>query len=79
MLCYGAKSVNCSEDKLKKMQNFGELLGMAFQIKDDLFDYGEKNIGKPLGIDIKEKNDTPINSCFKYCYKNRKEVYVRYF
>ena len=54
----GAKSVNCSEDKLKKMQNFGELLGMAFQIKDDLFDYGEKNIGKPLGIDIKEKKMT---------------------
>jgi len=54
----GAKSVYCSEDKLKKMQNFGELLGMAFQIKDDLFDYGEKNIGKPLGIDIKEKKMT---------------------
>ena len=40
------------------MQNFGELLGMAFQIKDDLFDYGEKKIGKPLGIDIKEKKMT---------------------
>ncbi|MFL2604536.1 MAG: polyprenyl synthetase family protein [Flavobacteriaceae bacterium] len=54
----GAKSVNCSESKVKKIQNFGELLGMAFQIKDDLFDYGEKNIGKPLGIDIKEKKMT---------------------
>lgn len=54
----GAKSVNCSEGKVKKIQNFGELLGMAFQIKDDLFDYGEKNIGKPLGIDIKEKKMT---------------------
>ena len=44
--------------QVKKIQNFGELLGMAFQIKDDLFDYGEKKIGKPLGIDIKEKKMT---------------------
>ncbi|MGA0212311.1 MAG: polyprenyl synthetase family protein, partial [Flavobacteriaceae bacterium] len=37
---------------------FGEKLGMAFQLKDDLFDYGEDRIGKPLGIDIKEKKMT---------------------
>jgi len=40
------------------MHEFGELLGMAFQIKDDLFDYGDQKIGKPLGIDIKEKKMT---------------------
>jgi octaprenyl-diphosphate synthase len=40
------------------MHRFGELLGMAFQIKDDLFDYGERKIGKPIGIDIKEKKMT---------------------
>ena len=40
------------------MHLFGELLGMAFQIKDDLFDYGKQKIGKPLGIDIKEKKMT---------------------
>ena len=54
----GAQAVNSSETEVKKMQNFGELLGMAFQIKDDLFDYGDKKIGKPLGIDIKEKKMT---------------------
>ena len=54
----GAKSVNCSEKELLKMHLFGEHLGMAFQIKDDLFDYGEEKIGKPLGIDIKERKMT---------------------
>ena len=54
----GAKSVNCSQKELLKMHQFGEHLGMAFQIKDDLFDYGEEKIGKPLGIDIKERKMT---------------------
>jgi octaprenyl-diphosphate synthase len=41
------------------MQSFGEAVGIAFQIKDDLFDYGDgSNIGKPTGIDIKEKKMT---------------------
>src|SRR5205823_3751277 len=43
----------------KKMLVFGELTGIAFQIKDDLFDYGTgEDIGKPTGIDIKEKKMT---------------------
>jgi len=54
----GAKSVDCSEKELLIMHQFGEHLGMAFQIKDDLFDYGEEKIGKPLGIDIKERKMT---------------------
>lgn len=54
----GACSSAASEDVIKKMQQFGEKIGMAFQIKDDLFDYGEQEIGKPLGIDIKEKKMT---------------------
>ena len=37
---------------------FGEKVGIAFQIKDDLFDYGTAEVGKPLGIDIKEKKMT---------------------
>ena len=37
---------------------FGEAVGLAFQIKDDLFDYGAEEIGKPTGIDIKEKKMT---------------------
>ena len=37
---------------------FGELIGLTFQIRDDLFDYGENKIGKPIGIDIKDKKMT---------------------
>jgi len=54
----GAQSVNASPKKVEQMYQFGELLGMAFQIKDDLFDYGMHRIGKPTGIDIKEKKMT---------------------
>lgn len=54
----GARSVHASEEEVRKMWAFGEALGMAFQIKDDLFDYGNQQIGKPLGIDIKERKLT---------------------
>ncbi len=54
----GASSTGAPEDVVQKMKLFGEKVGMAFQIKDDLFDYGEEEIGKPLGIDIKEKKMT---------------------
>ncbi len=54
----GASSIDDNEDQAEKMRQFGEKVGMAFQIKDDLFDYGDKEIGKPLGIDIKEKKMT---------------------
>ena len=54
----GAQSVNANPESVGQMHKFGELIGMAFQIKDDLFDYGEAKIGKPLGIDIKEKKMT---------------------
>jgi len=54
----GASSSGASDEVVKKMRMFGEKIGMAFQIKDDLFDYGEMEIGKPLGIDIKEKKMT---------------------
>jgi octaprenyl-diphosphate synthase len=55
----GGKSVGCDEEKAKKLQKFGELTGIAFQIKDDLFDYTSTNlIGKPVGIDIQEKKMT---------------------
>jgi octaprenyl-diphosphate synthase len=40
------------------MRSFGENAGMAFQIKDDLFDYSRENVGKPTGNDIKEKKLT---------------------
>lgn len=43
---------------IEKMRLFGQYIGMAFQIKDDLFDYSESAIGKPTGIDIKEQKMT---------------------
>lgn len=52
----GASSVTENEEVIQRMREFGENVGMAFQIKDDLFDYGEAKIGKPTGNDIKEKN-----------------------
>ncbi|WP_343768130.1 polyprenyl synthetase family protein [Gangjinia marincola] len=54
----GAASVNSDANCVEDMRHFGELIGMAFQIKDDLFDYGEEKIGKPTGIDIKEQKMT---------------------
>ena len=55
----GVLSNNVDEVLAKKMQDFGTLTGMAFQIKDDLFDYLSENaIGKPVGIDIKEQKMT---------------------
>ena len=54
----GAASVKPNTTDVEKMRKFGELIGMAFQIKDDLFDYGETQIGKPTGIDIKEQKMT---------------------
>lgn len=55
----GANSVNASDEIISKMKKFGEYLGMAFQIKDDLFDYQKGNLtGKPAGNDIKEKKIT---------------------
>lgn len=54
----GAASVRPNSADIEKMRKFGELIGMAFQIKDDLFDYGETKIGKPTGIDIKEQKMT---------------------
>jgi octaprenyl-diphosphate synthase len=54
----GAASVKPESDHVERMRKFGELIGMAFQIKDDLFDYGKEAIGKPTGIDIKEQKMT---------------------
>ncbi|WP_228852453.1 polyprenyl synthetase family protein [Aegicerativicinus sediminis] len=54
----GAASVKPNSEDVESMRLFGELIGMAFQIKDDLFDYGEEKIGKPTGIDIKEQKMT---------------------
>lgn len=64
----GASTTFKDADSIEKMRLFGEKTGMAFQIKDDLFDYGTDDIGKPTGNDIKEKKLTlpliyTLNNC----------------
>jgi octaprenyl-diphosphate synthase len=64
----GAASVKPDSQDVETMRKFGELIGLAFQIKDDLFDYGSVKIGKPTGIDIKEQKMTlplihVLNNC----------------
>jgi octaprenyl-diphosphate synthase len=54
----GAASATQDEALIEKLRLLGENIGIAFQIKDDLFDYGEADIGKPRGIDIKERKMT---------------------
>lgn len=54
----GAASTSQDDETLKLMHDFGEKIGVAFQIRDDLFDFGTDKVGKPLGIDIKEKKMT---------------------
>ncbi|WP_163444759.1 polyprenyl synthetase family protein [Flavobacterium columnare] len=59
---------------IEKMRKFGELIGMAFQIKDDLFDYSEEAIGKPTGIDIKEQKMTlPLIYVLNTCSSKEKK------
>jgi len=79
--CCAAGAASTFEDKaaIEKMRLFGEKVGMAFQIKDDLFDYGTANIGKPTGNDIKEKKLTlpliyVLNNCDKATRK--KIIYI---
>jgi len=54
----GATSSNGSNEQIKMLEELGKKIGIAFQLKDDLFDYGEKKIGKPTGIDLREKKLT---------------------
>lgn len=69
----GAASVKPNSPDVDEMRRFGELIGMAFQIKDDLFDYGDEAIGKPTGIDIKEQKMTlPLIHVLNNCSKKEK-------
>lgn len=54
----GAASAGANAEQIEQMRLFGECIGIAFQIKDDLLDYGDDVIGKPTGIDLKEKKLT---------------------
>lgn len=70
----GACSVLPEDSEIiEKMRKFGELIGMAFQIKDDLFDYTDDAIGKPTGIDIKEQKMTlPLIHVLNHCSPKEK-------
>ncbi len=70
----GACSVQPQSLDVETFRKFGELCGMAFQIKDDLFDYGDEKIGKPTGIDIKEQKMTlPLIHTLNICSKSDKK------
>lgn len=69
----GAASAGADDETVKKMHAFGEKIGIAFQIKDDMFDFGTDDVGKPLGIDIKEKKVTlPLIYSLKNCSSSEK-------
>lgn len=75
----GAATTFQEKSNILQMKKFGEYVGMAFQLKDDLFDYGEANIGKPTGNDIREKKVTlpllyTLNNCDKQL--RRRLIYI---
>lgn len=76
----GTSSTNTDKSVVEKMRQFGEFTGIAFQIKDDLFDYGSDGdtIGKPTGIDIKEKKMTlPLIYALAKASKSEKNRIIR--
>lgn len=74
----GAASSGAHADVVEKAKAFGEKIGLAFQIKDDLFDYGKAEIGKPRGIDIKEKKMTlPLIFALSKATKSEKRHILR--
>ena len=68
----GAASATDDEAIIERMRLFGEKLGIAFQIRDDLLDFGDDDIGKPRGIDIKEKKMT-LPLIYALQHTNKKE------
>lgn len=73
----GAWSASHDEEKTQRLREFGEKIGISFQIKDDLFDYGHNNIGKPTGIDIQERKMTlPLIYTLQYAEKSLKNKII---
>jgi octaprenyl-diphosphate synthase len=69
----GAASVGANQDTVQQMRKFGEYIGIAFQIKDELFDYSDEKIVKPTGKDIKEQKMTlPLIYTLNTCSKKEK-------
>lgn len=74
----GASSTTSDEAVISKAALLGEKIGMAFQIKDDLFDYGDVEIGKPRGIDIKERKMTlPLIYTLNTCDESTKKKIIQ--
>ncbi|MBT3648281.1 MAG: polyprenyl synthetase family protein [Flavobacteriales bacterium] len=75
----GAASAGCDDEMIERMRMIGEKIGVAFQIKDDLFDYGlGGKIGKPTGIDIKEKKSTlPLIYALNHSANGEKRAMLR--
>lgn len=73
----GAASVTTEDDVINRMHTLGEKIGIAFQIKDDLFDFGVDDVGKPVGNDIKEKKLTlPLIYALKKSSKTEKRYFI---
>ena len=73
----GASSTTNNAETVEKMRQLGEYIGIAFQMKDDLFDYGEKEIGKPRGIDIQERKMTlPLIYTLQNADKNERKMII---
>ena len=79
--CCACGAVTAKQDKetIERMRKFGELVGVAFQMKDDLFDYyNEDVIGKPTGIDIKEQKMTlPLIYTLRNCDRKQKKFIIQ--
>jgi octaprenyl-diphosphate synthase len=78
----GAGTFSSTDDEAKSdiMKQFGQKVGIAFQIKDDLFDYGKADVGKPTGNDIKEKKMTlPLIYTLNKCSKEVKNKIIQIF
>ncbi len=75
----GASTTFENATQVEQLKLFGEKVGMAFQVKDDLFDYGTQDVGKPTGNDIKEKKLTlPLIYTLNNCPPDtrRKLIYI---
>lgn len=77
--CAAGASSSCEDQALiDKMHEFGETIGIAFQIRDDLFDFGTADVGKPLGIDIKEKKMTlPLIYALRQADRKQRKHIIR--
>lgn len=74
----GAMSVNASKENIEKFAQLGEILGICFQLRDDIFDYFTNNVGKPTGNDIREGKITlPLLYAIKQAPKDKQDYFYK--